>query len=237
MTCLHYSDYCRYYLGRPPADKLIEAYTYIGLTHIYIYIYIIYTHMYMYVYMHIGPRSSAAPPSMENGYSSLGRVEGGKSGDRPPPTRPTTFYFSCLFAINRSSSGQNKESELLIATTVLQAAHHADHLLIWLLVLLSLLLSLLFVSLVYIYIYITILLLLLLLIIITLYIYIYTHTCMYTINTANNTSNNQSADDSNTNRRNDYTYRFVRVVLAQGPCWSSLYRSNSNGWSPKGIQY
>ena len=32
------------------------------------------------------------------------------------------MYGCSFFAINRSSSGQNKESELLIAATVLQAA-------------------------------------------------------------------------------------------------------------------
>ena len=36
--------------------------------------------------------------------------------------------------------------------------------------------------------------------------------------------------------KNRYTSRFVRVILAQGPCWSSLCRSKFNGWSPKGIQ-
>ena len=30
----------------------------------------------------------------------------------------------------------------------------------------------------------------------------------------------------------DYTSRFASVILAQGPCKSSLYRSNFNGWSP-----
>ena len=34
-----------------------------------------------------------------------------------------------------------------------------------------------------------------------------------------------------------YTSRFVRVILVQGPCESSLYRSNFNGLSPKGIQH
>ena len=33
-----------------------------------------------------------------------------------------------------------------------------------------------------------------------------------------------------------YTSRFVRVILAQGPCYSSLYRSNFNGWPPRRIQ-
>ena len=33
-----------------------------------------------------------------------------------------------------------------------------------------------------------------------------------------------------------YTSRLVRVILAQGPCWSSLHRSKSNRWSPKGIR-
>ena len=33
-----------------------------------------------------------------------------------------------------------------------------------------------------------------------------------------------------------YTSRFVRVILAQGPCQSSLYRSNFTGYSPKGIR-
>ena len=32
-----------------------------------------------------------------------------------------------------------------------------------------------------------------------------------------------------------YTSRFVRVILAQGPCSSSPYRSKFNGGSPKGI--
>ena len=32
-----------------------------------------------------------------------------------------------------------------------------------------------------------------------------------------------------------YTSRFVRVILAQGPCYSSLRRSNFIGCSPKGI--
>ena len=34
-----------------------------------------------------------------------------------------------------------------------------------------------------------------------------------------------------------YSSRFVRAILAQGPCESSLYRSNFNGSSPKGIQW
>ena len=34
-----------------------------------------------------------------------------------------------------------------------------------------------------------------------------------------------------------YTSRFVRVILAQGPCESSLYRSNFTRCSPKGIQH
>ena len=33
-----------------------------------------------------------------------------------------------------------------------------------------------------------------------------------------------------------YTSRFAHVILAQGPCWSSLCCSDSNRWSPKGIQ-
>ena len=36
-------------------------------------------------------------------------------------------HTSSLFAISRSSSGQNKESELLIAATVLQAASWLIH--------------------------------------------------------------------------------------------------------------
>ena len=32
------------------------------------------------------------------------------------------------------------------------------------------------------------------------------------------------------------TSRFVRVILAQGPCYSSPYRSDLNGRSPKGIR-
>ena len=42
---------------------------------------------------------------------------------RQPSRRQTDpFMDTFFFAINRSSSGQNKESELLIAATVLQAA-------------------------------------------------------------------------------------------------------------------
>ena len=33
-----------------------------------------------------------------------------------------------------------------------------------------------------------------------------------------------------------HTSRFVRVILARGPCWFSLCRSKFNGWSPKGIR-
>ena len=36
-------------------------------------------------------------------------------------------------------------------------------------------------------------------------------------------------------RKLDYTTRFVRVILGQGTCESSLCRSKSNGWSPMGI--
>jgi hypothetical protein len=32
-----------------------------------------------------------------------------------------------------------------------------------------------------------------------------------------------------TGNKNVYTSRFVRVILAQGPCYSSLHRSNFNG--------
>ena len=35
--------------------------------------------------------------------------------------------------------------------------------------------------------------------------------------------------------RLSFTSRFARVILVQGPCRSSLYRSKFNGWSPKGI--
>ena len=61
-----------------------------------------------------------------------------------------------------------------------------------------------------------------------MYVYIYIYIYMYQTALANSTSLCiiKAANIS----------RFVRVILAQGPCKSSMHRSNFNGWSPNGIQ-
>ena len=52
--------------------------------------------------------------------------------------------------------------------------------------------------------------------------------------------NNERAAKANSGRsRTAHSFipsRFVRVILAQGPCESALRRSNLNGRSPKGIR-
>ena len=65
--------------------------------------------IYIYIY-HDGYRPNWTPPLVKKGYAIL------ISSRR---RMRTSFLF---FAINRSRSGLRKESELLIAATVLQAA-------------------------------------------------------------------------------------------------------------------
>ena len=121
--CIYIYIYVYMYIITIYLSISLSLYIYIYIyihTYIYIYIYITYIYIYIYIYTYVymwirGPGASRpaplrrVPATWKHGWSKHG------SSIKP------------FFASNRSSSGQNKESELLIAATVLQAASWLLH--------------------------------------------------------------------------------------------------------------